>query len=802
MAVARVRQLTNAASVTSNTLPVTNSSWSPGPAAGNLEILTVMLYGASSAITMTTPTGWVLANSGAALNNTTRAFTAVFYRVASGTSADTITSITTANAASGRWSIEEWSGLASKAVIDSVSTPVTYTATASATPIPTGTPSPATATTFTYGALGQRLSATPTSISYAWSSGYTVGLAPAVSSNTLGTAYKSNTTSGSQGTLIVTPTFAGASNTAASGLFVVFNQTSSPTAAFTSTMTNNVAQVNASTSASTNTNIVTYSWNWGDGTAVTNTQSTSTNHTYATSGNYNIVLTITDDKGQQTTAQRTVTSTFPDLPGWITTGSAVYPGNLFYWDGATKRTLNLNDHYNHKGGLYYASYFTGTNGATLPAEWTTQPGGGSANVSIQNNRMSLTTDASAWSGGPVSFLNGLMGIDDFEATFRMTFGNMQEQYHFFAFRLVNDEVYPGGNGAGLPKTGYAVVFAPNGNRIEIQEGLVADNSNAIASFPVTFPSNDIRVRINATQKTLSIKIWANTVAEPSAWTWQGNVIRFQNSGRFMYRAANGPNSTASSFTIDNFHVRSTRQHPALLNTQPAPIGNLPNYRQVFIENFDITASANGPMKSTYANSWQPYDDGGIYFPGTQVSAHDGVLDCALDGTKGAAGSFGGPVDAFNRVGGKFSMRAKAIGGDGNGTAVMVWPNNDVWNEGELDYPEANFETTPMVHHHVMNQGDNTASEDYDTTVSWRDWHVYSTEWIPGVSVKYYLDGVLLTTITHDVPTSPHRYMFQVGNYGSPGNFYIDWVSIWAYDTTVTGDSVAFGAGNFGQGIYG
>lgn len=800
MAVARVRQITNTANASGGTLPITNAAWTTGPAVGNLLIMTVMLYGVGSAHTLTTPTGWTLANSGAVLNGTTRVTAWILYRSASGTSSDIVTSVTT-NASAGRWSVEEWSGLASKNIVDSISTPVTYTvASSSGTPIPLGTPTPTNITTFTFGALAQRLSTTPTSYTYGWTTGYTVALAPALSSNGLATAYKSNSTTGSQGTMIGTPTFAGATNSGATGLFVVFNQIGNPTASFTATPTNNIVQVDASASSSTYTNIATYNWNWGDGTT-TSTQATATNHTYAAPGSYTIVLTITDDRGQQTAAQRTVTATLPNLPGWITTGSAVYPGYLFFWDGTAKRTLSLADHYNQRGGLYYASYFTGANGATLPADWTTQAGGGSSNASIQNNRMSLTTDASAWASGPTTFLSSLGNIDDFEATFRLSFASLQEQYHYFAFRLDSSAVYPGGNGAGLPTTGYAVVFAPNGNRIEIQEGLVADNSNAKASFAVTF-SSDVQVRINATQKTLSIKLWASSVAEPAAWNYQADILQYQNSGRFMFRAANGGTSTAATMQVDTLHIRSTRQQPALLDTQAAPIGNLPNFRQVLVENFDTTANANGPMQATYTNSWQPFSEGTNYSPATQISAHDGVLDCALNGVTASGGSFGTAQDFSTRVGGKFSVRAKAVGGDGNGATVRLWPTSENWDEGELDYPQADFQASPLVRHHVMNQGDNSAAQLYGTLVSWRDWHIYSMEWVPGVSVKYYLDGALLTTITTNVPTTPHRYMFQVGGGGNPGNFYIDWVSIWAYDTTITGDSVNYGSGTYGQGIYG
>lgn len=802
MAVARVRQLTNAASVTSNSIPVSNASWSPAAAIGNLMIITLQLYG-TSAIGITTPSGWTLATSGTATNSTTRNYTAILYRSAVGTaSADTITSITTSGALSGRWVIEEWSGLASKAIVSQTGTAVAYTTASSGTAVTVGTPSPGVANTFTYAGYGQRTNAAPTAVTYTWSSGYTVALAPnGTAQNNLGTAYKVNTTSGSQGALTVTQTTTGTTNLASEAVFMVFNQQGTPVANFTVSVSGAVATV-TSTSTSTYTNILTYGWNWGDGTSTSPLTATTATHSYASSGTYTITLTVTDDRGTQATKTNSAAVAI-DLSGWITTGSSVYPGYLYYWDGTAQRALGgTATYFDQRSGTYYSSFFTGANGAALPAEWTTTLSSSGSSANIQNNKMSLVTAPVAWEGGPKAFLSGLTGIDDFEVTFDMTLGSLNQQYPYFSFRVVDDSTYSSGAGTNIVKTGYSIIFGPNSNTIDIQEGLTADNNNPKASFAYTFTSSAFKLRINASQKTLKIKIWASNIAEPTTWNYQGDILKFQLSGRMLFGHGNGAAASSNSALIDNFQIRSTRQQPALLDIQPAPVGNLTNFRQVYVENFDTVADANGPFKTAYANSWQPFNDEGIYYPNQMVSAHDGAMDIRLDGTKGAAGTFGAPADAFNRVGGRFSMRAKAIGGDGNGAAVMVWPSSDVWNEGEIDYPEANFETTPFVHHHVMNQGDNSAAEDYDTTVSWRDWHIYTIEWIPGVSVKYYLDGVALLTVTSNVPTTAHRYQVQTGNYGSPGNMYIDWVSIWAYDTSVTGDSVNYGSGTYGQGIYG
>lgn len=213
-----------------------------------------------------------------------------------------------------------------------------------------------------------------------------------------------------------------------------------------------------------------------------------------------------------------------------------------------------------------------------------------------------------------------------------------------------------------------------------------------------------------------------------------------------------------------------------------PVGNIGKFKQTFKEDFRTAAAANGPFAKTYAKSWQPYPDGmsKMYYSGSQISARNGIMDVYLNGTRGAAGTFGTPSGAWGHVGGKFTVRAAAKGGDGNGAAFMLWPTSNVWSDGEIDYPEGNFEATPTSFHHSMKPGNEWNAVVTPTNVSWRYWHIYSVEWIPGKSVTYLLDGRVIRTVTKDVPTTAHRYMFQVGNWGAKGHLYIDWVTTYQY----------------------
>jgi PKD repeat protein len=82
-----------------------------------------------------------------------------------------------------------------------------------------------------------------------------------------------------------------------------------PTASFTSTVANLGVSVNGSASTDPDGSIATYSWNWGDGTAADS--GVTATHSYASAGNWTVILTVTDNLGLTSTASQVVTTTTP-----------------------------------------------------------------------------------------------------------------------------------------------------------------------------------------------------------------------------------------------------------------------------------------------------------------------------------------------------------------------------------------------------------------------------------------------------------------------------------------------------------
>lgn len=185
----------------------------------------------------------------------------------------------------------------------------------------------------------------------------------------------------------------------------------------------------------------------------------------------------------------------------------------------------------------------------------------------------------------------------------------------------------------------------------------------------------------------------------------------------------------------------------------------------------------GKVDTTYKGYWQPYPNGmsGKYYSDDIISIYNGAMVIAVGNGKGAAGTFGTPTKAYSHIGGTFSIRARTTGGSGNGIAVMLWPSSDRWADGELDFPEGGFGNYVNVFHHSTISGSEGSAVRFQPNVKWSDWHTYSTVWVPGKSVKYYVDDKLIGTVTKWVPTTAHRYMIQTGNTGKAGKLYIDWV---------------------------
>ncbi|WP_240341940.1 glycoside hydrolase family 16 protein [Arthrobacter sp. Alg241-R88] len=243
--------------------------------------------------------------------------------------------------------------------------------------------------------------------------------------------------------------------------------------------------------------------------------------------------------------------------------------------------------------------------------------------------------------------------------------------------------------------------------------------------------------------------------------------------------------------------------------QSLPVGDLPGWKQVFVEDFTDGDVPLGGFPGIYGSRWhETYKDGtpdthaqaqekgqrnSGYYPSKVLSVHNGVLDMFLHSengvSMGAAPSprfAGATVPPYNsQLYGRYSVRFKADALPGYKVAWLLWPVSKQWpQDGEIDFPEGDLSTVIYAALHGIRDG----SHQFDVfrpNVPFTDWHVATTEWSPG-RIEFFLDGKSIGVATSMVPNKPMRYILQTESCltGCPapqtsGHVYVDWVAIWA-----------------------
>ena len=134
--------------------------------------------------------------------------------------------------------------------------------------------------------------------------------------------------------------------------------------------------------------------------------------------------------------------------------------------------------------------------------------------------------------------------------------------------------------------------------------------------------------------------------------------------------------------------------------------------------------------------------------------------------------------------GRYDVCFKADAGlNGFKTAFLLWPDDEVWADGEIDFPEGDLGSTinGYVHNITGNPSANVLA--ISTPDPYTVWHVATIEWT-AAGVTFVLDSRVVGT----TPTSPHVPMHWnlqcETDGGAPssnvaGNVYVDWVAIYS-----------------------
>jgi hypothetical protein len=120
---------------------------------------------------------------------------------------------------------------------------------------------------------------------------------------------------------------------------------------------------------------------------------------------------------------------------------------------------------------------------------------------------------------------------------------------------------------------------------------------------------------------------------------------------------------------------------------------------------------------------------------------------------------------------------------------MLWPMSKLISDGEIDFPESNFDILPKAYMHRQGATSGSDQDWYFTPsgTNWQTWHTYVIEWVPGVRCQFFLDGVSIGKSTYRVPkTAMHlnmQFETQVSG-GAPsnsvsGHIQIDRLAVWS-----------------------
>lgn len=185
------------------------------------------------------------------------------------------------------------------------------------------------------------------------------------------------------------------------------------------------------------------------------------------------------------------------------------------------------------------------------------------------------------------------------------------------------------------------------------------------------------------------------------------------------------------------------------------------WNRVFIENF---------TSGTKPAVWQPYDAGsgdGKYDDPKNTSYVNGVMRIRIRNVNGVmsgtAGQFGDSHTSLRTV---IKFRCP-IAFSGAGMANMIWPDGDIWSNGEEDFPEAQFDSTIQgyVHELGTHPENNALAVDTQVSACGSGWHTAVSEWLPGRYVRYIFDGTEIGRNTTQVPTTSHSWRFQAADNG-------------------------------------
>ena len=265
------------------------------------------------------------------------------------------------------------------------------------------------------------------------------------------------------------------------------------------------------------------------------------------------------------------------------------------------------------------------------------------------------------------------------------------------------------------------------------------------------------------------------------------------------RIATGMAIAAAGALVIGMTQQSAPSEAATISLTTMPKGDVTSngrtWKQSYAEDFSTPAPL-GSVLATYPemNAYDGYSDTsgrGRYTPGKVLSVADGNLDFWLHSENGQPLVATVLPDGYEpHSTGRVSIRYKTTDTPGYKFVGMLWPTDDDWNKGEVDWPEGDLgsqarpaSAIPGTMSNGMMRFDSSVQKNTKSTQS-SGYHVATTEWDHGV-VRFYWNNSLVSVTRSAVPKDPMRVTMQaetaitgdVPSWAS-GHVDIDWISIW------------------------
>lgn len=228
-----------------------------------------------------------------------------------------------------------------------------------------------------------------------------------------------------------------------------------------------------------------------------------------------------------------------------------------------------------------------------------------------------------------------------------------------------------------------------------------------------------------------------------------------------------------------------------------PTGDLPGWRQIFADDFRTPVKRGSFPGPKYRSRWSGYSGfhdtsgHGFYEPSKVLSVADGLLNFHLHSEDGVH-LVAAPVPLFDgewngQIYGRYSVRFRADPLEGYKVAFLLWPSDNDWSEGEVDFPEGDLDGTFYGASRRARLGSTVRFDGTGRLGAFDAWHVATIEWIPG-RISWYLDGARVGSTTTNVPSTSMRWTLQaetaIGEKAPAdsvaGVVQVDWVTAYRY----------------------